>query len=261
MSKHTFAICAYGESPYLEECIRSLKDQTAASEILICTSTPNAMIDDLAKKYSLRVIVNNGEGGITQDWNFALSSIQTKYGTIAHQDDIYEREYAHKIVSAMQKAKTPVIGFCDYGELHEGEKITSTGMLRIKELMLSPLRVKALHGSRFVRRRILSFGDPVCCPSVTFCMDNITQPVFRHHFRSCEDWEAWETLSKSKGSFVYVHDCLMYHRIHDDSETTKIINDGARVEENYEMFRKFWPAPAARLLNRFYTRSEDYNEI
>jgi len=27
MEDHTFAICAYGESPYLEECIKSIKNQ------------------------------------------------------------------------------------------------------------------------------------------------------------------------------------------------------------------------------------------
>ena len=41
---HTFAVCAYGESPYLEECVRSLLDQNVKSRILIATSTPNARI-------------------------------------------------------------------------------------------------------------------------------------------------------------------------------------------------------------------------
>ena len=40
MNDHTFAICAYKESPYLEECIKSLKNQTIKSNILIATSTP-----------------------------------------------------------------------------------------------------------------------------------------------------------------------------------------------------------------------------
>ena len=31
MGFHTFAICAYKESPYLEACIRSLKGQTVPS--------------------------------------------------------------------------------------------------------------------------------------------------------------------------------------------------------------------------------------
>ena len=38
---HTFAVCAYGESPYLEECVQSLLAQKVRTRILIATSTPN----------------------------------------------------------------------------------------------------------------------------------------------------------------------------------------------------------------------------
>ena len=46
--KHTFVICAYKESEFLEECILSLKKQTVRSNIFIATSTPNKYIDDIA---------------------------------------------------------------------------------------------------------------------------------------------------------------------------------------------------------------------
>ena len=42
---HTFVICAYKESSFLEECIKSLKNQSIESEIFIITSTPNSYID------------------------------------------------------------------------------------------------------------------------------------------------------------------------------------------------------------------------
>ena len=54
---HTFAVCAYKDSPYLEECIRSLKRQLEPSEIILCTSTPSAFIEEIAKKYDLPLFV------------------------------------------------------------------------------------------------------------------------------------------------------------------------------------------------------------
>ena len=51
--KHTFVICAYKESKFLEECIISLKKQSINSEIFIATSTPNKYIEDIAKKYGI----------------------------------------------------------------------------------------------------------------------------------------------------------------------------------------------------------------
>ena len=89
--QHTFVICAYQESKYLEECIRSLMRQTVKSEILMATSTPNAFVKKLSEKYGIPLYINTGERGITQDWNFAYRQARTPLVTIAHQDDVYAK--------------------------------------------------------------------------------------------------------------------------------------------------------------------------
>ncbi len=258
--QHTFVICAYKESEYLEECILSLKNQTVESRIIMETSTPNDYIVNLARKYGISLFVNPN-GGITQDWNFGLSHVETKFATVAHQDDIYEPEYAESILGKMTEAKQPLIAFSDYSELRDGQKVHNTTILKIKRLMLAPLKIKGFWGSKFVRRRVLSIGDPICCPAVTFNLELVERPIFRDGFRSCEDWEAWELISRQKGEFIYIPKPLMCHRIHEESATTAIIKDNARVEENYVMFCKFWPKPIAKFINHFYTKSEDSNQL
>lgn len=258
--KHTFVICAYKESAYLEECILSLKNQTISSLIIMETSTPNEYIKSMAQKYNIPLYINPN-GGITQDWNFGLSFVKTKYATVAHQDDVYEPAYAEKIVGRLEKSKRPLIAFSDYSELRDGEKIHDTSMLKIKRIMLLPLRPKCFSSSRFMRRRVLSMGDPICCPAVSFNLELVQRPIFKDGFRSCEDWEAWENLSKLKGDFIYIPEPLMCHRIHEESATTAIIHDNARVEENYVMFCKFWPKVIAKLINKYYTKSEKSNEL
>ena len=109
--KHTFVICAYKESSYLEECIVSLEKQTVKSNILMVTSTPNAFMSGMAEKHNIPLIVNEGEGGIVQDWNFGYSQCKTPYITIAHQDDIYEPAYAEKIIGRLDQAERPLIAF------------------------------------------------------------------------------------------------------------------------------------------------------
>ena len=54
---HTFAICAYKESPFLEECIQSLLGQTIPSTIIIVTSTDNAYIQNMAEKSHLELFI------------------------------------------------------------------------------------------------------------------------------------------------------------------------------------------------------------
>ena len=258
---HTFAICAYKESPYLEECIQSLKAQTMKSQIILATSTPNEYIDSLGKKYNIPVFVNTGESGITQDWNFAYRQCKTKYITIAHQDDVYSKEYVEHLTALMEKSKLPLIAFSDYAELRNGDIIKKNKLLKIKRLMLIPMRVKAFQSIKFVRRRILSFGCPICCPSVMFAKDNLPKEIFQHGFRSNEDWEAWERISHFKGDFLYDSNILMFHRIHEDSETTKILEDSARGDEDIVMYEKFWPSPIAKIIAKLYATSEKSNDI
>ena len=227
---HTFVICAYKESAFLEECIQSIMKQSVKSNILLATSTPNEYISRIAEKYGIELCINVGEKGITQDWNYALSQVKTQYATIAHQDDVYEPSYLELIMQRISRCKKPLIVFTDYCELRNGEKVAENTMLKVKRIMLLPLRIRCFEASKFVRRRVLSMGDPICCPSVTFCLNNLPLPIFQHGFRSCEDWEAWEKLSRLNGAFCYISQPLMCHRIHEESATTAIINDNARNE-------------------------------
>jgi len=105
-ASHAFAICAYGQSPYLRECIESVLNQQdddgrpVRSEIFIATATPSAWLDGIASDYELAVIVNDGGHGIGQDWNFAYSQATADYVTITHQDDIYCPRYASAATSS-----------------------------------------------------------------------------------------------------------------------------------------------------------------
>lgn len=258
---HTFVICAYKESLYLEECIKSLMKQTIKSDIIMITSTPNEFIEKIAQKYNISLMINEGESGITQDWNYAYKMAKTELVTIAHQDDVYLPGYTEEILRIVQKSAKTLIAFTDYGELRNGKPVLKNRLLIIKRILLFLLRSPVLQKSIFVRRRILSLGSPICCPAVTFVKNNLPKEVFRKGFRSDEDWEAWEMLSKLKGAFAYSPKIRMYHRIHDDSETSIILQDNARSKEDFAMFCKFWPVPIAKVLTKLYASSEKSNEL
>ena len=113
---HTFVVCAYKESPYLRECIRSLCDQTVRSRIVISTSTPNASIRGIAEEYGLKIAVNERGMGIADDWNYALQQANTPLVTLAHQDDVYESNYTQRVLKAFRKDRNAIIFFTDYWE-------------------------------------------------------------------------------------------------------------------------------------------------
>lgn len=259
--EHTFAICAYGESPYLEACILSIMNQTIHSNVILTTATPNQHIKELCEKYQIPCYVNEGEKGITQDWNYAYSCCNTEILTLAHQDDIYFPEYTEMLLKAANRKSTPLIFFTDYSEIRENVIVHDNVLLKIKRVMLTPLRISALQYSRWLRRRILSLGSPICCPSVAYFRSNLPQKVFRNHFRTNEDWEAWEYLSRLKGAFIYCPKVLMGHRIHTGSETSAMIAEHGRTEEDFEMYCKFWPKWIARKLCKLYGKSELSNQL
>lgn len=267
--KHIFVICAYKQSPYLEECIQSLKEQTIKSEIVLATSTPSDYLQELCQRYQIAYQVRNGSSGIAQDWNFALQCGHASYITIVHQDDIYYPDYAKDIVELMEKADKPLIAFTDYAEYKNGRECRTGLNLRIKRLLLHPLKSQSRSGSRFWRRWVLRYGNAICCPSVTYNKTVIGEymdaeqrdHLFLQHFRSNLDWETWEWLSRREGQFLYLPKIRMAHRIHEDSETTATIQEHQRNGEDYEMFCKFWPRWIARLLTGWYANSEKSNEV
>ncbi len=259
-----FAVCAYGESAYLEDCILSLERQSCASGIILCTATPSPFLEDMARRHGLKLYVNDGPHGIAEDWNFAYACAKAPLVTLAHQDDVYDPGYLQSVLEAVNREKDPLIAFTDYYELRNDDKVFAdkNRNLRIKETALLPLRVRALWKSRWIRRRILSLCNPICCPSVTYVKPALPQVVFESHFASNLDWQTWETISRRRGSFCYVHRPLMGHRIHEESTTTKVIGaNKGRSDEDLEMYLKFWPRPIAVWINRLYSAGQDSNKI
>ena len=191
---------------------------------------------------------------------------KTKYVTVAHQDDIYEPDYAGECIRQADEAADTIIVFSDYGELRDGKKTDNNKLLKVKRLLLLPLKIsffgkKIFERNRFVRRRILSLGNAICCPSVTFNTELVKKEVFSSPMKSNVDWAAWEEYSGEKGRFVYADKVLMYHRIHEESTTSELIHDDNRTKEDYEMFCKFWPKWIARLLLRWYSKSQESNKL
>lgn len=102
--QHTWVICAYGESEYLEACIQSLKNQTLQSQIICYSSTPLDSIKELCQRYAIPFYTKQG-GGIGKDWNNAMSFVETKYATIAIRMIIMSRTMLRKFWLRWKKIK------------------------------------------------------------------------------------------------------------------------------------------------------------
>jgi len=136
---HTFVIPVYKQSPYLEQCIQSLLNQTVKSAIILTTSTPTDFSKQVAEKYGFPYFVNDN-GGIANDWNFALSKASTQWATIAHQDDIYEPDFTNELLKSANS--DTLIAFTDYEDLVDGKTRKSNLNSVVKKALLFPFVFK-----------------------------------------------------------------------------------------------------------------------
>ena len=148
-----------------------------------------------------------------------------------------------------------------YYEIRNNKKVESNINLKIKRILLFPLRLRCLAKFKFIKRLVLRFGNSICCPAVTFVTDNCPKDIFLSDYKCNVDWFAWEKLSKLKGRFIYNKGRLMGHRISEETTTTDIINNGIRTKEDFLIYCKFWPKWFAKMINTLYKNSEKSNQI
>jgi hypothetical protein len=253
--EHTFVVMAYGDSPFLPECLDALLRQSVPSAICIATSTPSDYLRHQARRIGAPLYVTESGRGIAHDWNFALRQAKTKYVTLAHQDDLYAPDYTKKCLDKIQRFPNALICFTDYTELVGNLERRVNLLLTVKRCMLHFFMPFQRVKTRFWKSRLLSLGCPIAAPSVLYHLDNLGDFQFSPEFSVNMDWDAWSRIALLRGDFIFVPEKLMQHRIHPDSATTQGIAARRRQEEDARIFRRFWPSPIARLLLQCYALS------
>jgi len=235
-NKLSLIICAYKESPYLEDCIKSLINQKTKCEVAISTSTPNKLVEELAKKYNVKLYINEKSNGYYDDFLFAFNKASTDFVTLCHQDDVYLDNFSTEVIKKIEKSDDILITFSDYYDYKNEKIIKNSKLLFVKRFLNFLLKFKIFQNSKFVRRRILSLGNPICSPTVTFNRKLINEPVVKCPYRTSHDWYTWIDFSKKNGKFVYISKPLILRRINELSETTTVIADNSKQKSDLEIF-------------------------
>lgn len=260
---HAFVVCAYKENPFLEDTVISLLDQTVLGKVIISTSTPNALIKSIGAKYGVPIVINPYPHLAGDDWNYGYDAVDVALVTLAHQDDYYERTYLEEILKAANQYNPEELSllFTDYYEVREGESIANNKLLAIKRVMNAPFKHKITNGSKFTKKRILGFGDSICCPSVTYAKCNLGLSIFDTTYKNSCDYKTFVDLASKKGRFIYIPKKLMGHRIYEESATSLNLAEDIRKREDEEILSSLWPKPIAHLINKVYAQSEKSNEL
>lgn len=261
---HTFAVCAYKDSPYLESCIRSLKEQQIKTDVICCTSTPSPYIEKIAAKYSVPLYIREGKSNIREDWLFAYHKARGRLVTIAHQDDIYRSDYTKELFKAYGKYRDLIVFASDYMTLKVTDKGTRTQYFNmvwlVKKILRLPLRFKFLTGLRLVKRSSVIFGNSLCCPACTYQKERAGDKMFCSQYDFALDWDNLYELCGCDGRFICVEKPLIAYRVHQDATTKACIEDNRRKSDEMAMFEKMWPSWMVRILMHFYVKAYDEYE-
>ena len=255
MVNHAFVIPVYGEAPHLDDCIDSILRQSGGRpQLLLATSTPTPQVTDVATRHGIELLVNPVRADIATDWNFALSAARTEYVTIAHQDDHYDPRYLSVMAELAAAHPEMTLAFADYREHTDlGSRPTNLN-LRIKRLLCARAFGNATAiDSRAAKQRLLTLGNPICCPSVLLNRGRFPSFRFDAAYKTNLDWDAWLRLAAEPGQFVYARQALVSKRVHVASETSVTIANRVRQNEDLAMFKRLWPRPIATLIAAVYS--------
>lgn len=257
MKQHTFAICAYKDSPYLETCIQSLMNQTVKTDIILCTSTPSGFIFGMAEKYGLPVFVREGTSDIRDDWNFAYEKAKSRFVTIAHQDDVYHKRYAEMLLKRAETYRDMTLFTCDYEVIKKGRIQKRDKVELVKVLLRLPLRIPALNHLTWVKKSAIMFGNSICCPACSYNKELLGEPLFVSEYKYALDWDSLLQLAERPGRFICEETPLLGYRVHEEATTKACILDNRREKEEAQMFEKLWPQWFVKLLMYFYKGAYD----
>lgn len=255
MISHTFAVCAYKDSPYLEACIRSLKQQSVPSKVIVCTSTPSPYIREMAERFKLPLYVRDGASDIQDDWNFACAMADTRLVTIAHQDDFYHRDYAKYVQDTWSRYPDTIVFTTDCAIVKNGQVQKSGLVPFVKHVLRLPLRLHGLADRSWLKKSALLFGNPIICPSCTYDKEALGEPLFDSTFKFALDWDTMWKFAQRPGRFICVERPLIHYRIHDGATTKACIEDQRRSADEAAMYEKIWPKPVVKVLMHFYRKA------
>lgn len=65
--------------------------------------------------------------------------------------------------------------------------------------MILGLKFLSFIPNRSYQRRIYAFGNFICCPAVSYNLENLKNFKFNEEMKMVVDWDAWERIMKKEG--------------------------------------------------------------
>lgn len=228
----TFAIPCRDAGAHLRPLLQSLLAQSEPDVALL-------LVDDgstdgsaaLAREVAgdrIEIHCNEAPLGIGANWNRCVELVRTPFVCLAHQDDVYERDYLARMLAALRARPDAGIAHCRATAVDgDGAPIVSPAeAFKAHFWRHQPGEDRAAHYARLWR------GNFVCCPSVLYRTEALRAVgPFRTDLRFALDWEWWFRLLCCGFGIVDVDATLLHYRRHDAAASRVATADRSRFVE------------------------------
>jgi len=214
-----------GCNPFLEQTLLSIREQDPGPEKMQIAIVNDGPTGDLVEEIARRVFGSRTEIhssstplGIAGNWNRCIDLSRGRWVHLLHQDDLVLPGFYERLAAADLMKPEAGAAFCRTWLIdRDGER---TGISDLE-------RDVAGACENWLER--IAVSNRIKCPSIVV-RRQIYEKLggFRSDLAFTLDWEMWVRIA-CQFPVYYEPDALAAFRIHDDSETSRLCEDGSNV--------------------------------
>jgi glycosyltransferase involved in cell wall biosynthesis len=237
---HIF-VPAYGESPYLEECLESIKTHT--DETVLCTvlddCSPNANIRSSVEKFGNRFsyVRNDRNLGLARNFQKAFDLSESTYTLIVGSDDVLLPGYVDQLKEAAQKFPTACLFQPQVSVIDENSQTFNAFPDLIKKFINPGKRNLKEYEASVILRRLL-IGDFFYFPSIAWKAEVVRSYQLNPHLKTAVDLDLIARLAMENHTFVIGGQTVFSYRRHSKSVSMELGMSYERSKEEIEVHRQ-----------------------
>ena len=251
----------YNHARYLSQRIESVLNQTYSNfEVIIFDDNSTDNSKEIIERYRnlplIKYVVYNAinSGSTFKQWNKGFNIAKGELIWIAESDDFCDSDMLEKLVNQFIIHKTLSIAYCSSQLVNEKGKI-------IPPICNTTETIHFYKGIDFIKHKML-YGNAIWNASSAIFKKNKAIQVENSYvnYKAAGDRLFWIKLAED-GDVVHIKSPKNYFRQHCNKVSPKRLLDGTTSSENYSIFKYLSKKGYTNLMNSFYIRRHNLNEL
>jgi len=239
MDQLTLTIPYHSQPHYLRRALQSLALQTSHQwQAVVCDDSATGEAESVVAEFSHLPIVhtrNAPGGGVTRNWNFAVSQVTSGLFCLFHADDELEPRYVETMKDLAAKHSEAAAYYCQAVVIGaDGRRVFSFPDW-IKRFFEGNGAWPRVWKGEAAAAQILK-GNFIFCPSVVYRTAYFPKDKFKESLSQVMDLDLFVRILESNHAFVGIPELLYRYRRHSDNLTAQQTRSLLRFREEFLLY-------------------------